>query len=63
MVFVYSAANQRAFGRDWFAAGEAQAGLILDGEWERVVTALSLHADLGHLLSNLIAGSLFGLFC
>ncbi len=62
MVFIYSAANQHAFGRDWFAAGQAQAGLILCGEWERIVTALSLHADLGHLLSNLIAGSLFGLF-
>jgi membrane associated rhomboid family serine protease len=62
LVFVYSAAVRHAFGKDWFAAGEAQAGLILGGEWERVVTGLTLHADFGHLLSNLIAGSVFGLF-
>ena len=62
LVFVYAAANRDAFGRDWFSAGAAQTGRILGGEWYRVITALGLHADLGHLSSNLIAGSVFGFF-
>lgn len=40
----------------WHLAGRADAGLILDGEWWRCVTALFLHADAGHLLAN--AGAL-----
>ncbi|MCB1098159.1 MAG: rhomboid family intramembrane serine protease [Verrucomicrobiae bacterium] len=32
-------------------------------EWWRPLTALLLHADTGHLLSNLAMGVLFGLFC
>jgi len=47
-------------GRNWFAAGEMQAGRVLDGERWRVVTALSLHIDAGHLISNLVFGCLFG---
>lgn len=62
LVFVYVAAGSNAFGVDWFAAGEGQAGQTVAGEWWRVVTALGLHADLGHIGSNLVAGSLFGFF-
>ncbi len=62
LVFVYVAAGNNLFGVDWNAAGEGQAGLIVNGEWWRVVTALGLHANLGHIASNLVAGSLFGLF-
>jgi len=62
LVFVYAAASQDAFGRDWFSAGASQTGRIFAGEWYRVITALGLHADLGHLSSNLVAGSLFGFF-
>ncbi len=62
LVFVYVAAGHGLFGVDWFAAGEGQAGLTVGGEWWRVVTALGLHADLGHIASNLVAGSLFGFF-
>ena len=62
LVIVYVAAGRDAFGRDWFAAGEGQTGLIVEGQWWRVVTALGLHADLGHIASNLVAGSLFGFF-
>lgn len=36
----------------WYLAGRADAGLILDGQWWRCVTALCLHADAGHLLAN-----------
>jgi rhomboid protease GluP len=39
-----------------FEAGTAHARRILDGEWWRTVTALTLHSDASHLMSNLIAG-------
>lgn len=46
--------DSRGLGRSmtWYLAGRADAGLILAGEWWRCVTALFLHADAGHLLSN-----------
>ena len=62
LVFVYVAAADQLFGLDWLAAGEGQAELTVGGEWWRVVTALGLHGDLGHIGSNLVAGSLFGFF-
>ncbi len=62
MVFVYVAAEHNLFGFDWLAAGEGQAGLTAGGQWWRVITALGLHADFGHIASNLVAGSLFGFF-
>ncbi len=44
------------------AAGKMHAGLIRDGEWWRTVTALTLHGDLVHLVSNIGFGCLIGLF-
>ncbi len=35
-----------------FQAGAAHAGRILDGQWWRLVTALTLHSGLPHLLGN-----------
>jgi membrane associated rhomboid family serine protease len=52
-----------AFGRDWFAAGDLVAGLVRHGELWRTVTALGLHLDVAHLLSNIGFGALFGYFC
>lgn len=40
----------------WHQAGQANAKLIMEGQWWRCVTALFLHADAGHLLAN--AGAL-----
>lgn len=48
------------FGFDWRAAGRSQAAAVLDGEWWRALTALTLHADIEHLLGNLVFGGLFG---
>jgi membrane associated rhomboid family serine protease len=62
MVFIHAAAGRNAFGFDWYAAGADQAGLVAAGEWWRVITALGLHADVGHIASNLVAGGLFGFF-
>ncbi len=44
---------------DWKGLGNAHAGKILDGEWWRLVTALTLHADWQHLLGNLLIGGVF----
>ncbi len=49
----------------WFTQGAGDAEGILDrGEWYRLITALTLHADTTHLLSNcLLGGFLFHFFC
>jgi rhomboid protease GluP len=49
----------RAGGSRWFEAGAASSELILSGQWWRVVTALTLHADLLHLAGNVVASLVF----
>ena len=44
---------------DWISLGNAHSAKILDGQWWRLVTALTLHADWLHLVSNLALGGLF----
>lgn len=44
----------------WRQQGRADAGLIWAGEWWRAATALTLHADAGHLLGNVAVGTIFG---
>jgi rhomboid protease GluP len=39
--------------------GSADAARMLDGEWWRAVTALTLHADLAHVTANAVAITLF----
>jgi rhomboid protease GluP len=43
----------------WFERGSANADRILVGELWRTVTALTLHADLVHAVSNAVATALF----
>jgi len=43
----------------WLERGSADAQRILEGEIWRTVTALTLHADIGHALSNAVAVGLF----
>lgn len=40
-------------------AASSSIGLISHGEWWRPFTALFLHADLGHLMGNLVGGVIF----
>lgn len=54
--------RQGAFDHDWLAAGRLEAGRVLEGEWWRALTALTLHVDLDHLVANIAFGSFFGLF-
>lgn len=44
----------------WAEAGRMDGMRVLvDREWFRVVTALTLHADSGHLLGNVVSGGVF----
>jgi membrane associated rhomboid family serine protease len=62
LLFFFGAERRHALSVDWAAIGAAQAGLIRDGAWWRTLTALSLHADPLHLMSNLASGFIFGIF-
>jgi rhomboid protease GluP len=55
----FAVTGPRDLGVLWFERGSADADRILHGEPWRVVTALSLHADLAHVLGNALAGTLF----
>jgi rhomboid protease GluP len=44
---------------NWNDLGNAHAGMIMDGQWWRLITALTLHADWQHLLGNLVIGGIF----
>lgn len=60
LVAITLAALARAGHHGWVSAGVLDAGFLARGEWWRVITALTLHGDLLHLLSNLAFGALFG---
>ena len=46
-------------GNAWYVVGSASAERILGGEWWRTVTALTLHADVPHLLANVLGCAVF----
>ncbi len=54
--------DRGTFSVPWFAVGKTHAESILNGEWWRTVTALTLHADSAHLAANVVVGAIFGLF-
>lgn len=58
LCFVLS--NLERTGPRWFEAGRSLAARVREGEWWRVVTALTLHTDLAHLAGNVVFGALFG---
>jgi membrane associated rhomboid family serine protease len=60
LVAVTLASISHAFDKGWNSAGVLDRGFLERGEWWRVITALTLHADMLHLLSNLAFGALFG---
>lgn len=60
MIAVAYAAGSGLFGFDWLQAGALNGAIPATSEWWRVVTALTLHADVGHLLSNLAFGIVLG---
>jgi len=67
LFFTLTHADMPVFGYrpvDWNSLGAANAGAILDGQWWRLITALTLHADAAHFLSNAaIGGILMAFLC
>lgn len=59
LMCVSAAALYGFAGRNWVSRGVLEADLLLRGEWWRAFTALTLHADAGHLMANLLFGVLF----
>ncbi len=58
-VMLFWFAIQASRGPGWVTHGQADAQAILHGELWRTVTALTLHADLGHLTANIACGLVF----
>ncbi len=62
LVAAFLVERRVAFGIDWLDAGGLHGTAVRAGEWWRVITALTLHADAGHLVANLFFGAFFGAF-
>jgi membrane associated rhomboid family serine protease len=61
MIAVAWLAGSGAGGFDWLASGILDTAAVRQrGEWWRVVTAVTLHFDVAHLLANLGFGAFFG---
>jgi len=59
MVLLFFVITEWQAGLPWFERGSADAERILGGEFWRIVTALTLHANLPHVLSNAVGIALF----
>jgi membrane associated rhomboid family serine protease len=59
VAFYYLATGPAASHSHWFDQGRADALLLWREPW-RMVTALTLHGDAGHVLGNAVSGSIFG---
>ncbi len=63
LLIFYGITGPWADGSEWFKYGAVANSRILEnGEWWRVVTALTLHADAGHLFGNVVIGGLLVYF-
>lgn len=61
LMWVAYAAGIHLFHSDWLARGAVDASTAARHEWWRAATALTLHADQMHLLSNLLSGTIAGI--
>jgi rhomboid protease GluP len=55
LVGFFAITGPRAGRSVWFERGSADAARLMAGEWWRTITALTLHADVPHLLGNALA--------
>jgi rhomboid protease GluP len=62
MIFAAWCAGEGLFAADWRELGALRGDLPQSGEWGRLATALTLHADVAHLIANLAFGVFFGYF-
>ena len=62
LVLVAVMARRYEFGYDWLRLGRIDSIRVLEGEWWRTLTALTLHIDLSHLVGNIVFGAFFGLY-
>lgn len=60
--FVAIAAEFSLLDANWYRAGRINTASILDGEWYRLATALTLHGDFGHIAANMTFGMAIGFF-
>lgn len=65
LVLFYGVTGPWDYGSVWFSSGAGDSSAIINGgEYYRLITALTLHADLTHLLGNcFIGGFLLHFFC
>jgi rhomboid protease GluP len=64
IIIIYPLTNlsfpeHRLYSGTWVSIGSAEAASIFAGQWWRLATALTLHADPAHLLGNAVIGSGF----
>lgn len=59
LIGFFALTGVRRPGSLWFERGAADAARLTSGEPWRAVTALTLHADFGHVVGNAVAGALF----
>jgi rhomboid protease GluP len=62
MLGIAYASGANLWGFDWYELGALRHSAIADDELARIVTALTLHADVGHILGNLAFGVPYGYF-
>ena len=55
LVGFFAITGPRAGRSVWFERGSADAARLMAGEWWRSITALTLHADVPHVLGNALA--------
>jgi rhomboid protease GluP len=58
LLVFFAVTGPRVAGAEWFSAGASDAERVLHGEWWRTITALTLHADSAHVVSNIGIGTL-----
>ena len=61
LLIVGALKSTNAFDLYWQSSGVADSVKIMQGEWWRTITALSLHANSGHLAGNIGFGAVFGI--